>query len=456
MGLAENHNEQKNNDYELKRVEGVPPTLCAIPWNHRFTNIGGEIQLCCVSEEFGNTVLGDDGRPLNMDHLQDDEFILNTRWMKDVRREMLAGRWPKYCERCRQTEKGGGVSSRQLVNAAYSRSLPNLIKNTQIDGTINAKVESVDLRLGNQCNLACRMCSPRSSSRWARDWMKVDHGNGVGADPITPLHRGSRYFETQGFWENFKKQAPHLKDLHFAGGEPMIVPQMIKALKVCIDSGSAKNMCLTYNSNIVTIPDEAKELWRYFGDVRIFASLDAFGPLNDYIRHPSRWADISQSLEDLEANFDQYHLSQVLVKSTVQIYNVTQIGDLFDYLLEGFKRVIPVPHLTNLYHPLYYRTQVLPRELKAAAREQLSQLKERTKRKLSGHSGNHRAHLNLNSLDDIIHFMESEDHQALLPTFLRVALSKDRYREENLFKVLPEFEVLRRYAPQPNPVDIAT
>ena len=55
----------------------------------------------------------------------------------------------------------------------------------------------------------------------------------------------------------------------------------------------------------------------------------------------------------------------------------------------------------------------------------------------------------LEALDEAVHFMESEDRQDLLPAFVRAAVSKDRFRGENLFDLVPEFAVLRDRIPLP-------
>lgn len=60
----------------------------------------------------------------------------------------------------------------------------------------------------------------------------------------------------------------------------------------------------------------------------------------------------------------------------------------------------------------------------------------------------HRFLFYLEAMDEAVHFMESEDRQDLLPEFLRSALSKDRFRGENMFELLPEFEVLKKWLPQ--------
>lgn len=421
----------------------VSPTFCVLPWLHRFTNIGGEVQVCCVAEEYDSDVIDERGFKINLDRIQDDEAIMNSQFMKDLRLKMLKGEWPSYCRRCQTTEAGGGHSRRQFENAIHANFISRVVNDTRADGAIRVKLRSMDFRLGNLCNLACRMCNPRSSSKWIKDWTKVDQDWFRETDEELQRFRRLHYYENPKVWESFKKQIPYLRHLHFAGGEPLIVPQMVDALKMCIDSGHASDICLTYNTNVTRLPDEVKELWPKFRYVRVYASIDAYGKLNEYIRHPSRWDEIHRNLKDLEANFDKYGLRQVLVMTTVQAYNVTQVDQLFEYLRNNFERVIPTPHLINLHHPFHYLTQILPPALKNLAKERLLQQKEISRQHMEAKPRLRQSLFYLEAINEIIAFMEAEDRQDLLPQFLRAATSKDRFRGEDLFSVLPEFEVLR-------------
>lgn len=35
-------------------------SFCVLPWLHRFVNLGGEVQLCCVAEEFNHSYIRED------------------------------------------------------------------------------------------------------------------------------------------------------------------------------------------------------------------------------------------------------------------------------------------------------------------------------------------------------------------------------------------------------------
>ena len=96
------------------------------------------------------------------------------------------------------------------------------------------------------------------------------------------------------------------------------------------------------------------------------------GPLNNYIRRPSRWRDIDRNLRVLDASFDPWKLPRVPGSVTVQTYNALTLNQLFEYLrVGGLSRIEPLPQLVPLLHPPYLSIQVLPAAAKAIARERL-------------------------------------------------------------------------------------
>ena len=431
------------------------PSFCVLPWLHRFTNIGGEVQVCCISEEYDNSNRDQNGTPLFVDKCADDQILMNTQFMKDLRLQMLKGEWPQLCRRCQDRENGGGHSARQQENKVYASQIPELLANTAEDGEIPAKIRSVDFRLGNTCNLACRMCSPRSSSKWAREWKSVKPNWFPVSEQDLKIFRSYDWYRSPEIWQAFKTQLPHLTHLHFAGGEPMIVPEMVKALRICVEAGQAANITLSYNTNLTEIPEEAKDLWPNFKAVRIVASIDGVGDLNDYIRYPSKWSAIDKNLHDLNTNFQKYRLHSVALLVTVQAYNVLSLSEIYKYMARGFNNLIPHPNLMNLYNPVHLRTQVLPPALKKLATERLAGVKQKLTSSLDRYPNWRLRPHYLDSIDSVIHFMNAEDRQDLLPKFFQTAISIDQQRGQNLFTRVPELqEVYNQVKTSPSALDL--
>src|SRR6185295_13957665 len=91
------------------------------------------------------------------------ETAWNSGYMKTLRLDMLEGRRPKPCERCYLYEDLGMRSHRQSQNAQHAEEIAQYVDSTDADGAAPLALRSIDLRIGNLCNLRCRMCSPQSS-----------------------------------------------------------------------------------------------------------------------------------------------------------------------------------------------------------------------------------------------------------------------------------------------------
>ena len=74
---------------------------------------------------------------------------------------MLAGKIPDSCMGCKKIEDGGGRSKR-IRDSIWK---DDWSKVTAEDGTITPNLRSIELRLGNHCNLRCRSCNAESSTQ---------------------------------------------------------------------------------------------------------------------------------------------------------------------------------------------------------------------------------------------------------------------------------------------------
>ncbi len=425
----------KKNTYHSK-------SFCVLPWLHRFTNIEGQIQVCCSSEEYDNNIRDNSGGKMTAPSANNNEEIMNSNFMKNLRIQMIQGEWPTICQRCKITEEIGGVSRRQSENQHFQEDVSHLISSTQQDGTIPVNIRSVDFRLGNLCNLACRMCSPRSSSRWARERDTQELIKTITSPPNLETSDLGKWFQTKEIFTEFGKVIPTLKHLHFAGGEPLIIPEMPRFLDRCIKRGYAKNITLTYNTNLTRIPNELKKLWPYFKEVKLWASIDGFGKINDFIRFGSNWSLINKNLMDLDRNHLKYGVSEVQIQCTVQIYNIFRLNELYEYLAESFTFITPLPQLIELHFPDYFRIQALPENLKTEARDIMKLILIKSETRLNN-GKIHQKYLHLlDSLKGTIEFLNLEDYSVRIPTFIERTEILDKVRGQNFRSLVPELESL--------------
>ena len=412
--------------------ESLKHSFCVLPWLHRFVNLGGEVQLCCTAEEYDHSYIRQDsGQPINISDGLSDAQIDATRHMRDIRVSMLRGDWPAACERCRITEETGGCSRRQAENGHFGRHIPWILEHTDAQGYAPVHIRSRDYRLGNLCNLRCRMCHPRASKLLMDEWNKVARLQHKVTGKQAREYLNMTWFHSQKMWEDFTDQSHDLEHLHFAGGEPLIIPEVLKALEICIDQGVAGQIELTFNTNVTKIPKRHRALWPQFKAVNLLCSVDAYGALNDYIRYPAKWSTLARNLDIIDQEHEALNLRWAMLSVTVQVYNIFHLDQLIDYCQDRFSFIRAMPNLVHLSIPDYFNIQYLPDDLKALAAERLRGLRDRLDSAgvVDG----------LGQVDSILAYMEMAEHSPyIMSEFKRVTTIFDRLRNESIADLVPQ------------------
>lgn len=408
-------------------------TFCVLPWIHSFVNSNGNYQVCCTAEEYHPGIPNGDHTFFNIKDRPNIDEVMNADFMNKVRHDMLNGISNNICSRCLITEVNKGVSRRIIENKKYENLIPQLVSETNANGSLKKyKFKSIDYRLGNLCNLECRMCGPHSSSKWIKDWNKVKPEAEQMSPKFQQIYENYDWIEKDYLLQEFKEKLPNIDHLHFAGGEPLFTPQMATMLQFCVDLDVAKNITLSYNTNATKLPMPVLELWKKFKGVRLLCSIDGFDKVNEYIRYPSKWEVIDRNLTFLDDNFEQYNIEEILLSCTVQIYNILSLPDLYDYL-KKFKKIIPALNLINLSIPFYLKTTVLPLEAKKIATSRLLKISKELHNKLPPEY----IYLDEN-IHQVLTFMNATDASNHLPVFKSVNFKIDEAKNIHLKDNIPE------------------
>ena len=452
--------------------------FCPLPWIHQDISNNGEVRVCCPSSvsKGGGVLKKEDGSVYNA--ARDDlESARNSPTLKEIRSEMLKGESPSACIRCRSEEKAG-MRSRRLQKIEHLKNIISFEKARRLtgpDGSLNPAeipVADYDLRLGNRCNLKCRMCGPSSSDSWYSDFVKIS-GSVFFQDHNTKIRfvkaknnvwrtEGAHYdwFLSPVFWKSIKKTAPYVKKIHIAGGEPLLIDKYYDLLKTVIKYGSPENTVIELNSNLTFLPKKACELWKHFKKIQIGASIDGYGAVNNYIRYPSRFEKIEKSLETLDKSFDNI---QVWIAVTVSAYNIFHLPELIEWKIK--KRFLKInkertsdnPLITAhlLHTPPYLNIRILPKSYKDQVKQKFAGWLRDFPDFLKGEGVSSEVSGRLEAsaeklLTGYVNYMNSEDLTRLIPDFRKYTLGLDKIRNEKLQNVLPElWESLRSYEAQP-------
>lgn len=363
-------------------------TFCILPWVHLSTRPDGQMRVCCTAnassvgptndKEHGGQVgilKDEEGRPNNL-NVSDFESAWNSTYMRNVRKQMLAGEKPPSCLKCYKEEASGHNSKRMWETRYWSErfDIDQLVEDTAEDGSIPPKLRYIDLRFGTKCQLACVMCSPHDSSGWIKEHSKIwpQVKNESLKETMQWRDKGSINGSSYNwhknnpvFWEQFNEQIPHMAQLYFAGGESLIIDEHYDILEQAIKDGHAKNLELRYNSNGVEWRDDLFDLWREFKLVRFHYSVDDIGARNEYVRYPSKWDRTEEVFHILDTETSDN--VEITVACAVQALNIYYIPDFLKWkLTQGFRKINMWPFGAGginyhfVYHPPHLNVKSLP------------------------------------------------------------------------------------------------
>jgi sulfatase maturation enzyme AslB (radical SAM superfamily) len=145
----------------------------------------------------------------------------------------------------------------------------------------------------------------------------------------------NEWYETTIYEENVYSNLQNIKLLYITGGEPTLIKKNFELLEKLIDAGYSKNIKLIINSNMTNDKTNFFDLISQFKEVIFFASIDGYGLIQEYIRYPSDWNQVSKNLTKLVNR--QAENIMIRVAPVLQITNLNNIVDLFEFC-EEFNR----------------------------------------------------------------------------------------------------------------------
>jgi sulfatase maturation enzyme AslB (radical SAM superfamily) len=147
------------------------------------------------------------------------------------------------------------------------------------------------------------------------------------------------------------------------GGEPLMEQEkFIEILKKCNLPGM--NILITTNAT-VRPNAELMELLSKCKKVRWNLSIDAYGPLNNFLRKGSRWENVESNLHWFAENFPK----NINVNGVVSIYNINNFFELSDYVASHYswcRTAFNIIDGSDWMHP-----RNLPEQVKATVIEKI-------------------------------------------------------------------------------------
>jgi len=250
--------------------------------------------------------------------------------MKNLRQEFMSGAKPKSCYRCWAEEDVNKTSKRlNHLENKMSQVVPLINFNTLEPKNFLY----LDLKLGNICNLKCRICGPLNSSKWAQEvLMSVPFEFRKTHQYKTWLVEGEWPRTSKTFWDEVYTLIPKIKFLDFTGGEPFMIQEHFDLLQYSVDHGYSRYQHLFYNSNGTVFPEGAEELWKNFARVEIAFSIDALGDRFEYERSGAKWSEVNTNIQKFREMKTRLPQLELQISATVSIQNVYYLEELCNWL----------------------------------------------------------------------------------------------------------------------------
>lgn len=295
-----------------------------IPWISVETSPISTTRPCCLAiDEITRT----DGTKYSLKDSTLEE-VYHSPYMQELRREFLDGKKPDTCKRC-WDEEAAGRASKRINSRIRLKEYYDQIDWTNINPD---QLWFIDLKIGNICNLKCRICGSWSSSKWAQEEMAYmpDLKNKKEHLAYKFLTDGAWPRESVNFWENLRSLLPNIKYFEFTGGEPFLIKEHFELLEYAAANGYSKDIEIHYNTNGTVFPENANALWNQFKRVEIAFSIDNVGAKFEYERYGAVWNEVQTNIAKFNDMRNDKITTQICL--TVNVQNVYYLPELCEWI----------------------------------------------------------------------------------------------------------------------------
>jgi len=395
-------------------------SFCMMPWVHMHIFPNGEVYPCCVWDA-----------ALSVGNYNEEISLLalwNSPSMKQLRLNMLSGKKSEGCSRCYELERVKSLPTLRQTTNEYFLHHWDSVEKTESDGSLaEVKMNYLDIRFNNLCNLRCQTCCHEFSSSWYEDRLNLE------ADYSSPKVIQVNSGET--FWNELNPLLKATEHAYFAGGEPLICDEHYQVLDLWLQNDMT-DVAIMYQTNFSLLSHKKLKVldyWKKFNNVTVLASLDDSGPRAEYLRKGTDWDLIVRNREQLKEACPEV---KFLLTPTISLYNVYHFPEFhLDWVKKGF--VKPNDFRVNiLSQPNYMSVKVIPEKKRHLIVDRYKSYQEEIikvaiERDLKYHDVQ-------SNYDSVINFMNSGDDSHLLNEFFNWHKRIDLIRDEKLFETFPE------------------
>ena len=351
--------------------------FCDKPFNHNYIHPNGKMRLCC-------TTVQDLPTDNNYNLFDANKHSINDYWnsnrMKEIRRKMIAGEKIRDCERCYKQEEQGAESLRS------TQGMNKYIVGTLPDGTYQESANSMQIQLGNICNLKCKMCSQMYSHMHGMEtrdigeqdpkWLHWVKEQGANVNNWTnELGIKQEWYKNKEFkLKMFEHISKNITQLNVIGGEPTLIPEFYELFEYCDQQGTLGSKNVTIVTNLTNTNPRLTKWLPKLKEWTIWASVDGVGERTEYIRYPSNWNKILESLEFYRKLLGDN--GKITLSPAIQLLNIDQLDDIAKWWLDWCGGELNDRYgftwLATVWYPLICNPSMAPREWRLNVADKLS------------------------------------------------------------------------------------
>ncbi|MCO4793576.1 MAG: radical SAM protein [Bacteriovoracaceae bacterium] len=393
---------------------------CPLLYNHLSIDNTGKRMFCCLATYSKTLKSGDEVFSPSFE-IQDIQFDYDKE-IEEAREAFKKGQFPPQCHVCKYNEENEIKSYRQ-DNLDIFPQTTELIRSGRED---KVSIEYLDIKLGNNCNLKCRMCNPTSSSGLTKEHELIYPGSSE-----KTKHLSFDWYKDPKRWDEFFQSASSLKYIQFTGGEPFLINEMWIFLKKLVEEGYSKNIHLKFNTNFTHFKDEFYKIFLEFKEVTLYLSIDGIEDVFEYIRYPGKWDDVHSNFKRLDDLMKTPNSINTVFFPSIQINNVFQIEKLFEYI-KSFQNIKKNIDLNMVHYPKAFSISNLPDSIKNELKLNLLTKTQDLVQTLNSPP------LALKSIKDVLNLLSINGDKEELREFIRINQIYDKNRSQNTKDCLPQ------------------
>lgn len=414
-------------------------TFCIMPFICMHNMSNGLMKMCCITED---TIVDDLGKQYYIGN-QDIDTVWNSKYMIEKRNRMLKNKEILACKNCYHSEESSGQSLRTEFNKNFKEKYLDYVKNAeQNNGKIKKFPPFIELRSGNECNTACKMCNSNDSSLVYKENTQIINSykkeeTDIIGDPEKIIFgekdkkMSERVFNLNNHYDDVVDNIKDIKFITISGGEPFLLEKTFDLLEIISKENPSIQLMINTNGSIVN--DRIINPLKNIKDTSVCVSVDGYGSIQEYIRYPLKWNKI-------EDNINKLHSAGLKINFniTVQAFNILHLEEIIIFLIEKFNGHINLNVLTN---PSHFCIQNLPQSIKNLAANRITTLIEKLNNMVFDSAKQYlKKELTVRLHETILFMKATEAEEIYFENLKKNIYIYDKFRNKNILNYIPEWK----------------